>query len=249
MVLLSVGMAIASQAFADPIADADSAGKRGDYTAEFVQVGTLAQQGNASAQRRLGTMYASGRGVQQDYDEAEKWFLKAAAQGDLDSMWNIGNIYHRGRGKFPKDFGRAENWYSRAAERGHILSQTTLAFTYHSGDGVEKNDSLAATWFERAANQGSSDAQLMLGILYENGQGVPQDRVLAYKWLNIAAARPLPKRPPDSAQFPDKISYGLDAVNRKMAAETRDRLYREMTSVERAEGQRLTRIWRVTIER
>jgi hypothetical protein len=44
-----------------------------------------ADQGNAHAQRQLGVMYAVGRGVPQDEDEAKKWVGLAAAQGDVEA--------------------------------------------------------------------------------------------------------------------------------------------------------------------
>lgn len=243
-----IAVALVSQAFAGPLEEADAADKRADYATALKLISPLAQQGDAGAQRRMGIMYASGRGVPEDYTEAEKWFQKAAAQGDLDAIWNIGNIHHRGRGSFQKDFVEGEKWYLRAAERGHLPSQTSLALAYSMGDGVERDESVAAKWYERAANQGDFYAQFNLGMIYENGQGVPQDRVLAYKWLNIAASRATPKNP-NSSHYIERMSQALDVMNFKGVVEMRDRLYREMTPSERAEAQKLTRAWRPKLER
>ena len=38
------------------------------------------------AQNHLGFMYYTGEGVAQDYQEAAKWFRKAAEQGDADAI-------------------------------------------------------------------------------------------------------------------------------------------------------------------
>ena len=46
-----------------------------------------AAQGNPSAQRVLGLMYLNGQGVQKDDAKAVAWFLKAAAQGDVDAQF------------------------------------------------------------------------------------------------------------------------------------------------------------------
>lgn len=46
------------------------------------QLMRLATQGYASAQNQLGQIYATGRGVPQDYSAARKWYAKAAAQGN-----------------------------------------------------------------------------------------------------------------------------------------------------------------------
>jgi len=121
---------LVNQALAGPLEDADAADKRADYVTALQLVSPLAQQGDAGAQRRMGIMYASGKGVPADYTEAEKWFQKAAAQGDLEAIWNIGYIHHRGLGNFKKDFAEGERWYLRAAELGHLGSQTALALAY-----------------------------------------------------------------------------------------------------------------------
>jgi TPR repeat protein len=243
-----MGISLITLAFAGPMEEADAADKRSDYVTAIDLISPLAKQGDVVAQRRMGIIYASGKGVPADYSEAEKWFQKAAAQGDLDAIWNIGFIHHRGRGNFQKDFLEGEKWYLRAAERGHLTSQNALALAYFSGDGVERDYSVAAKWYLRAANQGNSIAQLMLGMMYENGQGVPQDRVLAYKWQNIAAAHASPKKP-NATNYLDRMSQALDVMNHKGAVEMRDRLYQEMTQAERAEAQKLTREWRAKPER
>ena len=53
----------------------------GDYATAFVEFSKLAEQGDASAQAILGSMYNNGKGVTQDYTEAVKWYTLAAEQG------------------------------------------------------------------------------------------------------------------------------------------------------------------------
>ena len=48
-----------------------------------------AKQGHALAQNNLGTFYAQGRTVKKNLDEAEKWFLMAAQQGDPTAAENL----------------------------------------------------------------------------------------------------------------------------------------------------------------
>lgn len=47
---------------------------RGDYAEAVRLIRPLAEQGNASAQYRLGFMYTTGQGVPRDLAEAKKWF-------------------------------------------------------------------------------------------------------------------------------------------------------------------------------
>ncbi|MDR2750569.1 MAG: sel1 repeat family protein [Clostridiales bacterium] len=50
-----------------------------------------AEQGNASGQYLLGTMYDDGTGVEQNYFEAVKWYRLAADQGNASAQatWEI----------------------------------------------------------------------------------------------------------------------------------------------------------------
>jgi TPR repeat protein len=43
-------------------------------------------------------MYANGKGVQQNYAEAGKWWMKAAAGGDLVAARHAWNLYRNGEG-------------------------------------------------------------------------------------------------------------------------------------------------------
>ncbi len=70
-----------TNAYAD-FSDGINAYKQKDYFTALKEFRTLAEQGHAEAQTMLGYMYASGKGVLQDYIQAHLWFNLAAAQGD-----------------------------------------------------------------------------------------------------------------------------------------------------------------------
>ena len=70
-----------------------------------------ADQGNASAQFRLGAMYFSGKGVPRDYAEAAKWFRLAADQGVVTAQYNLGAMYANGQG-VPQDDVQAVKWFA-----------------------------------------------------------------------------------------------------------------------------------------
>ena len=46
----------------------------------------------------LGRMYALGRGVTQNYQEALKLYRLAGAQGNRDALSSIGNLFAMGKG-------------------------------------------------------------------------------------------------------------------------------------------------------
>ena len=53
---------------------------------------------NAYAQCNLGWMYANGRGVAQDDEQAVFWYRKAAEQGNAIAQFNLGKMYENGHG-------------------------------------------------------------------------------------------------------------------------------------------------------
>ena len=76
-----------------------------------------AEQGDANAQGGLGAMYASGKGVAQDYAEAAKWCRKAADQGYADAQMRLGAMYDLGRG-VAQDYVQAHKWFNLSAASG-----------------------------------------------------------------------------------------------------------------------------------
>ena len=80
---------------------------------------------HAYAQYFLGRMYAEGRGVETNHEEAAKWFRKAAEKGVQDAQYRLGGCYERGEG-VPKDMEYAYGWYSVAAHIGNPKAAEAL---------------------------------------------------------------------------------------------------------------------------
>ena len=51
-----------------------------------------AEQGNATAQKKIGYLYECGHGVEQDYQEAMEWYQKACKQGDKSAEKNLARM-------------------------------------------------------------------------------------------------------------------------------------------------------------
>ena len=77
-------VAYATGAAADSYNDAVSAYDRGDYMRAAQLLRSLAEQGDAEAQSKLGLMYAKGQGVPQDFVRAYMWYTFAAAAMSVD---------------------------------------------------------------------------------------------------------------------------------------------------------------------
>ena len=117
----------------DNIQNAHDAYNKKDYKEAHKLFLSLATDGVAQAQNKLGWMYSKGQGVPQDNKEAVKWWRLAAEQGNADAQHNLGWMYGKGQG-VPQDDKEATKWWRLAAEQEfapaqHNLYQSTRNFT------------------------------------------------------------------------------------------------------------------------
>jgi hypothetical protein len=110
--LLTMWLPFGSAA-AGQLHSADSAYTAGDYTRAANLYLDLATRGNAVAQSRLGSMYAHGRGVPQNYYVAAMWYRCAAGQGYPPAAYMLGMQYDKGQG-VPQDYVLAYTWLDLA---------------------------------------------------------------------------------------------------------------------------------------
>ena len=141
--------------------DAVSAYSRGDYATAATLWRQLADQGDVTAQYRVGIMYNNGQGVPQSYAEAARWFRLAAEQGDPKAQFLLGFLYAAGNG-VALDDTEAARWFRRAADQGEARAQFLLGSAYAEGAGVPQDYVSARMWFELAAAQGEPNAQKAL---------------------------------------------------------------------------------------
>jgi uncharacterized protein len=102
---------------AGPLEDASTAFDRADYATAQRLFRSLADQGDAVAQYRLGLMYQGGLGVPEDYASAAMWFRRAADQGLKTAQWDLGLMYENGFG-VQRDYVQAHMWYNLSAAQG-----------------------------------------------------------------------------------------------------------------------------------
>ena len=117
----------------------------------------LASKGNVRHQNNLGDIYHYGKGVNQDYKKAVKWYEKAAEQGHAEAQVNLGAMYYDGLG-VTQDYKQAAKWYSKAAEQGDKKGQNMLGNMYYDGLGVTQDYALAYMWYSIAATFGMEAA-------------------------------------------------------------------------------------------
>lgn len=141
----------------------------------------------ASAELNIGHMHKCGDVVKRSWNRAIRWYLKAAARGNVAAMHWLGRIYN-GQAEYPEDGEKAVHWLTRAAECGDAQSQCSLGVRYFNGKGVPADQVVAANWYRRAAEGGDEWAYYLLGLCYRDGTGVRCNRRLAKHWFAKASA-------------------------------------------------------------
>ncbi|UJR19603.1 hypothetical protein I4U23_022737 [Adineta vaga] len=140
-------------------------------------------------------------GFEQDYEQAAKYFEKAANQGNAEGMYNLARLTDRGLG-IKKDHDAARKLLEQAAAQspqhpllnsfpnlGVAESEHALGLRYTEGVGVQKNLPTAAYWYQRATDHGSAESANNLGLMYLNGTGVDRNLDKAEELLQLSSRR------------------------------------------------------------
>ncbi|MFL4977203.1 MAG: tetratricopeptide repeat protein, partial [Xanthobacteraceae bacterium] len=167
---------------------------------------SAALKGDPTAAFEVGVRFADGKGVTVNFDEAAKWYDRAARAGVVPAIFRLGTFYEKGL-SVTKDIDIARRYYLQAADRGNAKAMHNLAVLDADGGGKGANYSNASQWFRKAAERGVADSQFNLGILYARGIGVEQNLAESFKWFSLAAAQ----GDADATRKRDDIANRLDA--------------------------------------
>lgn len=91
-----------------------------------------------------------------NYDEAEKWYRKAAEQDYTVAIHNMGVIYSNLR-----NYEAAKEWYLKAVNKGYAYSAYNLGYNCLQ----QKDYNGAEEWFRKAKELGHEDAESALSAL------------------------------------------------------------------------------------
>ena len=86
----------------------------------------------------------------QNYDKAEKMYLKAIQKGNAGAMSNLGNVYRE-----QKKYDKAKETYLKAAQKGDIRAMNNLGLLYYD----LKDYANAKKYIKKAADLGHEKAQ------------------------------------------------------------------------------------------
>ncbi|RAU22687.1 hypothetical protein CU669_08420 [Paramagnetospirillum kuznetsovii] len=183
--ILAATLAFIQPAFAG-LDEGMAAFKRQDWTSAAKEFRPLSEQGNATAQARLGYILFQGLLGSRDDVEALRLINAAANAGEAFAQYTLGNAYFFGRG-VPKTPATALVWYGRAADQDNPESLHALGEIHFNGLGIGKDESKGVEYYRRAADLGVPASLEKLAELSWNGRSMPTDRVKAVDYARKAA--------------------------------------------------------------
>lgn len=161
----------------------------------FQNLKSRANRNDAIAQFDLGNLYFHGIKVENNNEEAAKWFEKSANAGIKEAQYNLGMLHYNNKLN-KSDSNKAYYWINKAAQQelrealnilGQMFSNNTLPDTILENFDDILAAELARVNFAQAAEAGLDVAQFNLGLLYYSGKGVSQNYLEAAKWFKEAA--------------------------------------------------------------
>ena len=153
-----------------------------------------AKAGDATAQDRLGALYASGELGEKERKKAVALFQAAADQQDPWGQCHIGAAYAEGVLGLKADQKKALTYTQASADQGNACGEMQLGHMYLTGvPGLARDTARGAELYRDAAKQGDPIAITSLGLLYQMGEVVARDLNHAAQLYEQAAALNYPQ--------------------------------------------------------
>ena len=146
-----------------------------------------AENGDSMAQYLLGQCYLLGTGVEENEEEALKWFKKSASNNNPHGLFAVGDCYFNGIG-VKQNIAEGGRYYTLQLEQQLPLILYHMAALYVSDRYGTKNLELAERYSLMASSMGNIDAMFLLGNIYKNSGDI-ESRDQSIRWIRIAAKR------------------------------------------------------------
>ena len=153
---------------------------------------TVAQTGNANAQRAIGEVLLQSKDPKRA-TEALDWLQRAAEQADSRAALLLGKTFFYGAARITPDSVKARLWFEKIDRDNKPQAAYYLGLIEKNGYGTPVNFEAAEKHFRFAAERGVPDAMYQLGNTYANGEGVDLDPREAMRWYLRAAAHDHPQ--------------------------------------------------------
>lgn len=146
----------------------------------------LAEEGDIEAMYNVGMAYKySQNGMEEDFDEAYKWFSEAASLGHVNAMCETVELLVYGFVENDNAYAEAVSWCENILiyEPQNCYAIYLIGYCYMQGGyGIEINEEYAFEQYLKAAELGHVESMYEVAWCYENAVGVEADSESAAMW-------------------------------------------------------------------
>ena len=145
-------------------------------------------------QYRIGKMFAFGFGIEQNYFEAFKWFVKSAEAGNKFAQYSLGSLYYYGNGT-PQNYEKAFYYFKLSADQDNAYACYETAKMLRDGIGTAEKKEQAEIYFQKAykgfskiaADNPDDKILYRLGVMTFSGTGCNSNRDLGIEYIKQSA--------------------------------------------------------------
>lgn len=151
----------------------------------------MAEKGNVTKQLELARKCWD----QEMYEDAFRWYERAATHNNAEGIFGLGLCYKKGLG-VEKDEKKAFQCFLKATDLGLLDAQFELAEAYQDGKGVQMDSARAFDLYYKSAQKGHKISEFMVGWYLLRSYGEidstftvtrRRDTVKAFEWLMKSA--------------------------------------------------------------
>lgn len=139
---------------------------------EFKQYRKFARNGSPQAQIVLAGMYYSGYGVEQNSEQALRWYKNASrtrnTKNSSFASYRAGLMYLFDHNT-EQNIEKGVNLLTKSASKGNPEAAYQLADIYLQGQIIEQDLVQAEKWLSVASELNDAKSQYRLGLIYEGG--------------------------------------------------------------------------------
>ena len=145
----------------------------------------------------------------------------AAQQLDIESAYEVGNMYFYGWGT-EADHDVAFEYYNLAAEKDYVPALVAVGECYLDGEGVKQDAKKAFKAFTKAAASNNASALYNLGYCHHTGQGTKMNTIRANAMYQLAVHFADDAQKAAFQKYVDDTAAKLSLVDREKADKIRD---------------------------
>ncbi len=151
---------------------------------------------------------------QQEYNQLISDLKEMAANGDVEAMKHLGNVYYEGPSGTDENVFAALPYWKMAADHGDDDIAFMVGFCLMSGNGCEEDDEQGYKYLKQSADGGNAEAQYRVGLCLLDGLGTSEDHMAGEEYLRAAACSNHPKAQIDLART--RLHEGDDGFQEAM---------------------------------